>query len=133
MAWMLRFIDNVKVSASQRKLHNEITLLEREKATSHVLRLLQRSAYGKEYESLERNEIGKSHLIKQLNLYLDNGLIRCRGRLEKSDLPEESKYPLLLPKGHPVTLILIREAHEAVAHMGLNATVAKVRQRYWIT
>ena len=45
MAWMLRFIDNVKVSASQRKLHNEITLLEREKATSHVLRLLQRGAY----------------------------------------------------------------------------------------
>ena len=53
MAWMLRFIDNVKNPASQRKLHG-ISLLEREKATSHVLRLLQRSTYAKEYESLEK-------------------------------------------------------------------------------
>ena len=81
---------------------------------------------------LKKNDKKKSNLIGQLNLYLDKGLIRCRGRLEKSDLPEETKFPLLLPKGHPVTLILIREAHEAVAHMGMNATVAEVRKLYWI-
>ena len=54
-------------------------------------------------------------------------MIRCKGRLEESDLPEETKFPLLLPKGHPVTLIIIRETHNAVAHM-----VAEVRKLYWI-
>ena len=37
----------------QLQLHG-ISLLEREKAASHVLRLLQRSTYAKEYESLEK-------------------------------------------------------------------------------
>ena len=39
---------------------------------------------------------------------------------------------MLLPKGYPVTLILISETHNAVAHMSMNATVAEVRKLYWI-
>ena len=37
-----------------------------------------------------------------------------------------------LPEGHPLTLILIREAHNSVAHMGMNVTVAEVRKLCWI-
>ena len=37
-----------------------------------------------------------------------------------------------MTKGLPVTLVLIRETHNAVAHMGMNATVAEVRKHYWI-
>ena len=59
MAWMLRFIDNVTKPASQRKLQ-DISILELEKATSHVLRLLQRRTYAKEYESLEKGDVKKS-------------------------------------------------------------------------
>ena len=42
------------------------------------------------------------------------------------------KFLILIPKHHPVILLLIREAHRAVAHMGMNATAAKVREKYWI-
>ena len=104
MAWVLRFVTNVKKPVSQKKLQR-ISLSEMEKATSHVLRLLQRGTFAEEYESLEKRDNKKHHLIDQLNLYLDTGLIRCKGLLEKADLPEETKFPLLLPKGHPVTLI----------------------------
>ena len=97
-----------------------------------MVRLIQRSEYTKEYKSLERGKKEKLHLINQLNLYLEKGLIRCKGRLEKADLPEEAKFPLLLPKGHPVTLIIMREAHRAVAHMGMNSTVAEVKRQYWV-
>ena len=68
MAWMLRFIDNVTKPVSQRKLQ-DISILELEKATSHVLRLLQRSTYAKEYESLEKGDKKKCHLIDQLNFF----------------------------------------------------------------
>ena len=78
MAWMLRFIDNVTKPVSQRKLQ-DISILELEKATSHVLRLLRRSTYAKEYESLEKGDKKKCHLINQLNLFLDKGLICCKG------------------------------------------------------
>ena len=131
MAWMLRFIFNVRKPVSQRRLQ-DISVRELDVATLHVLRLLQRSTYVKEYESLEKGDKGKCHLINQLNLFLDKRVIRCKGRLEESDLPEAAKFPLLLPKGHQITLILIREAHDAVAHMGMNATVAEMRKHYWV-
>ena len=151
MAWMLRFMRNTRKRAQQRRLGNlspatmekareaahkreleVLTLKEVEEAKSHVLRLIQRSEYNEEYNSLERGDKRKLHLINQLNLYMDKGLIKCKGRLEKADLPEEARFPLLMPKGHPVTLIIMREAHETVAHMGMNATVAEVRRQYWI-
>ena len=61
MAWVLRFITNVRKPVSQRKLQI-ISLSEMEKATSHVLRLLQRGTFAEEYESLEKGD-KKYHLI----------------------------------------------------------------------
>ena len=103
MAWVLRFITNVRKPVSQRMLQR-ISLLEMEKATSHVLRLLQRGTFAEEYVSLEKGDKKKYRLIDQLNLYLDKGLIPCKGWLKKADLPEETKFPLLLLNGHPITL-----------------------------
>ena len=74
MAWMLMFFTNVRKPVSQRKLQR-ISLSEMEKATSHVLRLLQRGTFAEAYESLEKRDKNKHHLIDQLNLYLDKGLI----------------------------------------------------------
>ena len=74
MAWVLRFITNVKKTVSQRKLRR-ICLSEIEKATPHVLRLLQRSTFAEDSETLEKGDKRKRHLIDQLNLYLDKGLI----------------------------------------------------------
>ena len=69
MAWVLRFNTNVRKPVLQRKLPR-ISLSEMEKATSHVLRLLQRGTFAEEYESLEKGDKKKYHLIDQLNLYL---------------------------------------------------------------
>lgn len=70
---------------------------------------------------------------KQFGLYLDErGLWRCRGRLENADLPIATRHPVLLPKHHPLTVLVIREAHERVMHNGIKETLAEVRARYWI-
>ena len=130
MAWMLRYIYNKGKPASERRLQ-ELSLEEEIKATSHVLKLVQRTEFSKEYVSLKKGEM-KLHLVNQLNLFLDKGLIRCKGRLAMAELPAETRFPLLMPKKHPITVILIREAHKAVAHMGMNATVAEIRRNYWI-
>ena len=55
MAWELRFITNVRKPISQRKLQR-ISLSEMEKATSHVMRLLQRGTFAEEYESFEKED-----------------------------------------------------------------------------
>lgn len=69
----------------------------------------------------------------QFNLFLDkNNLIRCGGRLKNADLPYSTRYPLLLPRDHQLTLLLIRRAHERVFHNGVRETLTELRARYWV-
>jgi len=50
---------------------------------------------------------------KKFGVYLDDeGLWRCRGRLENADLPIAVRHPVLLPKHHFLSALVIREVHE---------------------
>ena len=70
---------------------------------------------------------------RQFGLYLDDKqLWRCGGRLENADLPMTTRHPVLLPKHHPLTVLVIKEAHERIMYNGVKETLAEVRSRYWI-
>ena len=69
---------------------------------------------------------------KQFGLYLDDeGLWRCRGRLENAALLIAARHPVLLPKYHSLTVLVIRDAHERLMHNGVRETVAEIRSKYW--
>ena len=61
-----------------------------------------------------------------------DGIWRCRGRLGNSNMTEESKYPILLPRQHHLTQLVIVKAHERVMHNGIRDTLTEVRSQYWI-
>ena len=43
----------------------------------------------------------------------DEGVIRINGRLDKSDLFHEGrKHPILLPKNHPTSKLIVRQYHK---------------------
>ena len=69
---------------------------------------------------------------KQFGLFLDGRIWRCKGRLEKADLPYSTRHPALLPKHHLLTDLIIRESHERVMHNGVKETLAETRSKYWI-
>ena len=49
-----------------------------------------------------------SSLSKQLNCFTDaQGIVRCKGRLEHSNLPYNQKFPILLDGNHPLVKLLI--------------------------
>ena len=52
----------------------------------------------------------------------DNGLLRVRGRLSSADMSWEEKHPVILPKNHHVSTLLVRQYHEKVAHQGRHLT-----------
>ena len=76
----------------------------------------------------------KKNLSKQLNLFCDEGgLMRCRGRLTWSGQTTFSaNNPILIPKKHVVSNLIILEAHHSVLHSGVSQTLSQVRQRFWI-
>ncbi len=70
-----------------------------------------------------------------LSPFLDEeGLVRGRGRLSAAAaLPRDVREPLLLPKSHPLTLLLLRHAHEVEQkHAGGTAAALNTfLSRFW--
>lgn len=68
-----------------------------------------------------------------LNLFLDkDGFWHCGGRLGNADIPYSTKYPLLLSRDHPLTPLIVTDAHKRVMHNGVRETLTDIRQKFWI-
>jgi len=69
----------------------------------------------------------------QLGCFIDGkGLLRCKGRLKNAPLPYSTHFPLLIPRSHNISVLLIRRAHEQVFHNGVKETLTQLRAQYWI-
>ena len=69
--------------------------------------------------------------IKQLNLYLDNDVIRAKGGIINSDLPLDTTTPFFLPNKSHLVDLLINHIHTSYDHIGLSQTLSLYRQRCW--
>ena len=84
VAWVLRFVDNTrnKVKGELCNLGQSIDAPEYRAAENTLFRMVQVETFMHEYSSLISSNNSKPNLVRQLKLYLDNGLIRCEGRLK---------------------------------------------------
>ena len=64
----------------------------------------------------------------------DDGLLRVDGRLcNSNDLPYDVKHPIILPKDHTVTHLLVTSTHEQLGHgSGTEHLLSELRTRFWI-
>ena len=68
-----------------------------------------------------------------LGLYKDSkGVVRCQGRIGLSSLPYDTKFPVLLPREHCFTRLVILKCHEQVMHNGVPETLVQLRSKYWV-
>ncbi|GFX12791.1 hypothetical protein TNCV_3437651 [Trichonephila clavipes] len=57
--------------------------------------------------------------LRSLHPFIDeHGLVRVGGRLQNSQLPFNSKHPIILPSQHSISELLIKEQHIAHLHAG---------------
>ena len=45
----------------------------------------------------------------------------------------ESKFPVILPKNHRFTELVVLHIHALMGHEGLCITLTELRSRFWIT
>ena len=77
--------------------------------------------------------LNKSIAKNQLNPKIESDvLIRCYGRLNDADFPEENINPILLPTWEKIVELLIEDHHKKTFHAGVNHTLAQIRMKYWI-
>jgi len=90
------------------------------KAKREIIRLVQESQFATELHFLRANQqlpSANKHLC--LNPFLDQeGIIRVGGRLRNADVPYDQKHPILLPRHHHITTLIIMDIHEKSFHAG---------------
>ena len=70
---------------------------------------------------------------KQFGLFVDEANVwRCGGRLTNANLPYATTHPVLLSRKHPLTSLIVKNAHERVQHNGVKETLTEIRAKYWI-
>ncbi|XP_053698731.1 uncharacterized protein LOC128745678 [Sabethes cyaneus] len=130
---------SVRWSAVRTPLKQE----EFEQAERYLLRAVQAEAFGDELKTLLKNRnrptsewivLEKSSPLYKLTPLVDeNDVIRMEGRTEKAEfLPFDLRFPVILPKDHHVTELIVQHYHERFGH-GYRETVKnEIRQRFYI-
>ncbi|XP_029161045.1 uncharacterized protein LOC114932809 [Nylanderia fulva] len=62
----------------------------------------------------------------------DEGTLRVSGRLKHAILDADQQHPVILPPQSHLTHLVIDAAHRRTFHGGVQATLAHIKQRFWI-
>ena len=119
---------------------------EIDSAEIEILKWLQRTSFPDEMKKLSANKVppeevkrsrvnitvSKSSVIRDLNPYMDNGLLKVGGRLRFADLDDQVKHPVILPRKSHITVLIIKHIHDHLGHSGRDHVLATLRQRFWV-
>ncbi|XP_074658621.1 uncharacterized protein LOC141911530 [Tubulanus polymorphus] len=133
MALALRFIHNLK-SIKEDRNHRPLSSSEIVNAEKLIIKYFQSALCAEIIQDLTSGTKRKKlSVVNQLQLYIDDeGIIRCKGRLQNADMSFDSKHPIFVPKSCMLSSLIINDAHLQVMHFGVSATVCKIRENFWI-
>ena len=131
--YVLKFLSNMKNLTSRQT--GPLSVKELSTAQFTSILSCQRERFDKEIQNLKLSQNAKAQLplVRQLQLYLDNGgYLRCSGRIHNAPMSESTRFPFLLPSKHPLTALIVLATQATILHGGVNSTVTALRQRFWI-
>ena len=97
------------------------------------MKQVQNESFVAKIEYLKERKGKPPKLVHDFDLFIDEeGVLRCKTCLQNAPVIDSNKRPILLPKRHHFTTLVIREIHDSVAHSGVRMTLSVVRERYWI-
>ncbi|XP_033228948.1 uncharacterized protein LOC117180562 [Belonocnema kinseyi] len=132
IAYCVRFIRNVKIRVKTSRQMGPLVPNELNSASRIILKWTQYEVSSSEIRALSKGkQVDQKSSLFRLNPFLDDGLIRVGERLDRAPIPESQKHPIILPKNHHVTKLIIRDEHLKKLHAGMNATLYGVRETYW--
>ncbi|KAJ8022556.1 hypothetical protein HOLleu_37488 [Holothuria leucospilota] len=111
-----------------------LTAGEIHKAELVIFRYVQRDSLP-EVQSQHSKRNLKSLGMYKLNPIVVEGVARVGGRLGNANVSEDVKdvkHPIILPKCHQVTDLIIMHFHQLAGHSGAGFTWASIRREYWI-
>ena len=130
-AYVRRFIARLKDKTITFPLY--ITTEESSNALMTLLRQEQAKFFEEEIDTLQNDvQVKKSSRLLKLYPFLHEGVLCVGGRLVHAKLPDEAKYPRLVPQESHLADLIVRNSHRLTLHGGTNQVMAHIRQRFWI-
>eukprot|EP00117_Sycon_ciliatum_P019093 scpid35165/ scgid17425/ len=123
---VLRFISNV---SSNQRATGELTVSELQDAERLLFKGAQAEAFGQELQALANGKaLPASSVLSKLSPRVDeDGLLRCDGQTKYAEW-----LPVILPRHHHITKLVVKHHHELQQHGGTNQTLSSVCERFWI-
>ncbi|XP_036320990.1 uncharacterized protein LOC118735377 [Rhagoletis pomonella] len=134
VGWILRFRNNCWKNASAR-IYKGLSATEIRRAEIAIIRAVQIDIFAEEYHSLiAGRKIERSSSLKTLTPVVDEvGVMRLGGRIDAATaIPPHSRRPIILPKRHHVTELIVDYYHNIWKHQNVATIIAEIRRRYWI-
>ncbi|XP_055914878.1 uncharacterized protein LOC129948078 [Eupeodes corollae] len=104
-------------------------------AETYLYMICQSEGYPKEINALQNKQpIEKTSSLYQLSPYLDTkGVMRVKGRIDASNhVTLDCKRPVILPKQHHVTTLIVDNFHRKYKHIFFETAVNEIRQFFYI-
>lgn len=134
VAWICRFI-NVKFNRQNNCLKGELIPMELQHAEVLLCKMVQKAVFQDELSELRqgKNVSRSSHIHKLTPVLDDDGVIRLSGRLRRSLVVTESaKQPIILPKDHVFTKLVVLYYHQKMKHQNVKTIVNEIQQKFWV-
>lgn len=134
IAYCRRVLKWKKQKSKDRRYQAYLERDEIQEATTICIKHAQGQEFGKDIEEIKRTGQvkSKSKLKSLCPMIDDDGILRVSGRLERADLEENSKHPIILPHSNHFTKLVIDEAHKKTLHGGPSLMLSHLRTKYWI-
>lgn len=132
VSFMLRFKHNCLNSLSKKL--GPITIEEFSVSLQYLIKIVQSQYFSNDIAAIS-NKVALCSNSKLLNLtpFLDNcGILRVGGRLKLSNYHFDKKHPILLPKNHVLSTLIMRHEHIRLLHSGPQQMVSSTRDQFWI-
>ncbi|XP_062711573.1 uncharacterized protein LOC134289576 [Aedes albopictus] len=137
-ARLFRYVHNLRQTViGQDRKGGPLSRSELQRASLYVYRQVQQEVYTDEMSLLsssEQHQLPKTSPIYSFTPFLDeHGIIRMRGRIGNCEFATmDAKNPIILPKKHWVTKLLVSYYHVLYHHSNHETVINELRQVYRI-
>ncbi|XP_060516106.1 uncharacterized protein LOC132695675 [Cylas formicarius] len=131
LAYCCRFLNNCRTPVPKRALDN-LSFADRYHARTLLTGYVQREVFAGLLKCLRNGKLCAKPLRSLAPFIDEHGLIRVGGRLRGSALSFDAKHPLLLPRDHRFTELVIEKFHKENCHPGPQSLLYQISQQFWI-
>ncbi|XP_062714715.1 uncharacterized protein LOC134291230 [Aedes albopictus] len=144
LAYVLRYLSNLRnaTRGSPRKIGTELSRQELQEAEQSLWILVQSESFPDEVAVMKHNKqlgtkkkaLENSSKIAKLPPMMDEqGVLRVDGRMDAAEyLPFDARNPIILPREHHVTVLLLDWYHRRYRHANDETVLNELRQRFYV-